>query len=790
MTTLFLKAIRDIARTRLRSATVVVMVALGVGTYAGLLMSRDSLFHTRDTMYEELHLADLRVITTPADPQEVPVLDDIPGVARHVRRLVAPGSLELTNGHLLSCLIVYMDDHDRGINELEIVTGTHLTSKNPRGVVIEKSLGEIYGYAVGDTLTLNPYTHPTEVTIVGSGVSPQYLIATVDTTVFLPMRGSLGIIYAPMALIESYFGYPLYNEFSFVFEPQGATDRIEQQIIDTLGPLGIEAFIRRHEEFAYRMLEETMKGFSSFIPSLVIVFGVIIFVVTLITADRLVITQRKQIGVLRSLGYSSREISLSYVVIALLLSVAGAPIGALVSLCVNYLFARAYGGALGLPKIIPVVVPRYLVEGWLLATAVVLVACALPLMGIARLVPCQILRESRPRLFRGIPHVIEAILRKAALFTRHGSCFLSGVRNLFRRPGVTATTVLSVALAIGLAGSLSIVLSSLHVYKNKGIEREQWDIMVNFRYPLEALDVQKIAAESGIRHFVPGILGFGQVTIDGTDFDYRLLGFPSSGWMRKLDLVDGRMFISDHERAIILNNNWIDKKRFHLRVGTTVYVKVSDHKESFTIVGLMNDMTVGQAYIPFGTAQELFKSQGKVNGIMATICRPLQEVKERLYGYQEVKEVFALSDLDAAMDEYMNALKRIYYAAVGVTIVIALFFLLAGVLLNIGEREMEFATLRALGYTPAMLSRIVLTELIAEALIAIALSIPIAMVLAYFISYRQARIYFSIPVIISWTRILGVNLWTLILVPLAGLPGLRYVFRLDIGQVLREKVVG
>lgn len=792
MKTLILKALRDIKSMRLRSGSIALMVALGTGTYAGLLMSRQTLFHTRDAIYEDLHLADLRVITTPAEPTELPEgLERIPGVRRHVKRLVAPGAIELKDGRPLSCLVVYMDgDQPSGVNDLEILEGRGLQPDMPHGVVAERSLAEIHAFGPGQKIVLDPYTNPTEVEIIGTAISPQYLIATVDATVFLPMKGSLGIVYAPMALVASTFGYPLYNEFSFLFDEAADRVRTEEQILERLKPLGIESSIRRNEEFAYRVLDETMKGFSSFIPSLVIVFSAIIFLVTLLTANRLVITQRKQIGVLRSLGYRRWEVSVSYLVVALTLSFLGALLGTGISLVINVLFAGSYGQALGLPKIVTAIVPRYLVEGSLLTTGIVLFAFAIPLAAMSRLSPHQIIREERRRPFTGVPRPLERLLAAFSRATASTGCFLMGARNLFRRPGITGTTILCVGLSIGLAGALSIVLASIQTHKRTSMAREQWDIMVNLRYPVGIEEVANIAKASGIERFVPGIAGFARVRIDGSDLDYRLLGFPASGWMRQLDLVKGRMFSSDSERAIILNDNWIDKKRFDLRIGKTVLARVGDRREPLTIVGLMNDMTVGQAYVPFGTAQELFDSRGGINGLMATVSVPLEKVKQNLYGYEAVKEVFCLADIDRAMDEYLQALKGIHYSSVGVSIFIALFFLLASVLLNVGERETEFATLRAVGYSRGMISGIVLTELLAEALTAVLLSVPVAVALGFFINYRQGQIYFHIPTVVSWSGLLAVSAWSLVLVPLASIPGLRHLFGLDIARLFREKGVG
>jgi putative ABC transport system permease protein len=225
-------------------------------------------------------------------------------------------------------------------------------------------------------------------------------------------------------------------------------------------------------------------------------------------------------------------------------------------------------------------------------------------------------------------------------------------------------------------------------------------------------------------------------------------------------------------------------------VGKTVVVRVGEREEPLTIVGLMNDMTVGQAYVPLKTAQELLGAGGQVNGLMGAVALPLERVKEGLFRHEEVKEIFSMADVRQAMDEYVGNLTAIARAGAGVGIGIALFFVLGSVLLNVLEREMEYATLRAIGYNRRRISGIVLTELMAEAAAGILLGIPVAVLLGFFINYRQGQIYFYIPTVIGWASLLGVSLWALVFIPLASVPGLRHLFRLKIAQVVREKVFG
>ena len=791
MKTFLLKPFRDLRRMKVRALAILMMVAVGLGAYAGLHMSRESVSHTRDTLYDELRLGDLRVLTTPADPAELPSMEGIPGVTDLTMRLLTPGTIERRDGRLLNSLIVYLDAGALpAVNKLKILDGSPLDPGQEDGVVIERSLAEVHGYKVGDRITLNPYTAPQEVRVIGIGISPECLIATVDATVFFPLKGSLGVIFAPMTLVEKVFGTPLYNEFSFRFHPGAAHTAAEDHVLERLSPLGIETVTRREDEFAYRFLEESLKGFSAFIPTLALVFGIVVFLVASITAHRLVAEQRTEIGTLRALGYRQREILLSYALLALVLSTLGGVLGAGLSYGINILFASRYAAALGLPEVVPVMDAGCLVRGWAVGSAVVLLAFFLPLLSLLRLPPQRILRAERSKPFVGLPRLAAAAGRALPRWALPRMPVRFGARNLFRRVGLTLATVFSVALPLGLGGAFLVVLHSVDAYKDELFEREHWDILLHFRYPLPPERAEEILGAAGVREGALGVSGFGQLRVAGLAMNNQLLGFPADRYPRALNLVEGRMFRDDGERGIVLNRNWLGDDRDKLRVGDTVEVDTGVRQEQLKIVGLMSDMTVGQAYLPLKTAQTLLGMEGTFNGAMVTVPGSVEQAKERLFQHEEVAGAYSLAEIRAGMQAYMDQMQGVLHLSVGVGIAIATLFLLGSVLLAILERETEFAVLRAMGYNRTRITGIVMTELLLKTVCAVLVSLPLIVALALLINHEQGKIYFHIPTTLRGADFLLVSACAILFIPLAGLPGLRHLFRMNVASALRRKAMG
>ncbi len=792
MRTLWLRPFRDIRQMKIRMSIISLMVAAGVGIYAGGFMSLQTLLHTRDTLCQDLNLADLRVNITPADPSELPPLDDIAGIDRYEKRLIIPGGIELKDGSPLVSLIFYMDPtRHPGVNDIRILEGSYFDPEDPHGVIIERFLADIHGYRVGDTITLNPYTFPVDVTVVGIGLTPECLIPTIDPMAFLPMKGSLGIIFAPFGLIEEFFGYPLSNDFSFIYEEGVTEETVKQDILAALTPLGLENITPKKDEFAYKYLNETIKQYGVFFPSALMVFGVIVFLVTLITANRLIISQRKEIGALRALGYRRGEVVFSYLLIAVILSLFGVLIGVPFSYLVNLLFASQFANAVGLPYIIPKVVVRYIGEGGVMMGAVVVAAFFTSLFLLMRLTPQQIIREDRGEAFVGLPRIVSGIGRILGPVFRPGMPLRFGLRNLFRRFGLTSATAASVALAVGLAACFSLVLDSFEVLSEELMSRGRWDAIALLRNPLPYDEAEEIRRTDGIDDVSFGVRGFGQLVIDGEGQYFRLIGHPSKGLkMLEMNLVHGRWFQSENEKGIILNKNWFYEERLTLELGQTVEVRAGERKEHLKIVGLLNEPGMGTAFISFQTAQEILGMEGKVNDMVASINRPVEEVKRNLYRHEGMGHIMTRADFEEASDQYTAIIHSIIYVAQGLSIGIAIFFLFGSVMLNILERDTEYATLRAIGYGRQLISKIVLTELMSEGGAGVLISFPIAISLAFFLNHQMSKVFMDIPNVVTWADLIIIGLLTLLIIPLAILPGLRYIFQLNIPEMIRKKVMG
>lgn len=788
MRKIYLKSLRDMLRMKVRVVSIWLLVSVVVFIYAGGYMARESLYHTRDVLTERLHLSDIQVIFSPASPDEMPDLVVLEREAIIARRLVSPGGMELKDGSPLACLVVYMDPsgHPK-VNDLQIIAGDFLSPDDDKGVVIEKSLAEIHGYRIGDTITLN-FAFPLEVTVRGIAVSPECLVSPANPRIPLPSKGSLGIIFASLRLIEQTFGYPLYNDLSFRMRNPDQRARFQEELPARLRGLAIKQIIPREEQFGYHFLTEDLKEFNIIISPVVFIFFLITAIVIVLTFSRLIISQKKQIGIAMALGYTNRTIALSYVLMAAILGMGGAVLGTLVSFKVNTLYASIYGRIIGIPEIIYTTTWRHIAHGALLGMALALTASAIPLRRLRSLSPQIVIREEPETVMHGLLAPLRPLERSMSRWTGHSLAWKVGLRNIFRRPRLALATITLIALAISQSTTFLISVSSFEHLGNTAFAQEMWDGVIGFRNPLDIKDAMEVAKMSGIKEYELALSGFGRLHFPGGGYDdLHIVGVTPNSPFRSINLTSGRLFTGANERAILYNNILSARK---LKPGDTVTIETAKGKFEMEVAGLIEEFSFGQIYMPLATAEGVLGLKDKRTGFLATFTQDPHRMEKQFYKNELVEYVTIKADIVKIAREILANIRSILYVSLAISLCISLFLLFASVTVNILDRQREYATLQSLGLPDKSLIGSIYIELVVEVILALTMSIPISVALAAFFNHEMSAIWPAVETYLRVQDFLLIMLPALIILPLAAIPGIRSLLGMDIAEVLRSRAFG
>lgn len=794
------KALRDFRRMGLRTWLIFLCLAAGVAVFAGGALATASVLNTRDVYCDKLKLADLELTFDPQDVSELPAWmlaltrgDDAPlralGAKAGLMRFVAPGAIEVGGDRPVMSFEVYVDPARKlEVNAVELTSGRWLRPEHPEEVVVETAAAEINGFKVGDELTLDPYNSKEKVKIVGLARSAEFLLPTANPDILLPSKGSLVVVFRSVEKFTRTFGSPMFNNAVLVFDGQGAGGAEKDRVAAASAPLVFRSVVERHAHFSYRFLQENLKAFGIFIPVLAGIFGLVTFLVLLLSISRLIAEEQREIGALLAMGRRPRQIVLAYVTAGGFYGAVASALGLLLAPTVGERLATGYGVALGLPPIVAVTPALPLVRAFLVGLFATLLAVLIPCRSFTHVRPAMAMRGGSEHVFSGTPRFFEWLVQPIS-----GSMAARfGMRNILRRPRLTFSVVGLIALAMALSLAFRFAHHAWRDFADSAYAREKWEAIVAFKVPLSEEDAAPILRTAGVDRFESYVSGFGSIcdteAPNSRCLDHRIVGMHGKDQLRVFRWAEGGRFFEDDAPKIILNKNFNRERPYHL--GEWVWLKNGPRKERVQVVGLTSDMTVGLGYVPIAVARRLLDIPTNTTGFMATFTEPPRTVKKRLFAHEMVNYVSLKLEMREMVYQYLEIIWSIMEVAVRIAIVLAALFMLTGLSMAVLEREGEYATLRTFGYSRGDVTKMVYAEMAVEGILALVVCVPLSMLLGVYLQHAMAKAWFKVEFAYRLSDFVGIIGPALLLLPLAALPPLFRLLRTPPATALRARSIG
>ena len=436
--------------------------------------------------------------------------------------------------------------------------------------------------------------------------------------------------------------------------------------------------------------------------------------VCLTTMARMVEEQRTEIGTLKALGYTDREIQKKYLIYSLSATVLGSGLGLAVGFKLfPTVIYDAYCIMYDLP---PVEAPFH----WGVAAICVVVA-----LGCVTLVTCSVCRGVLSEMPANImrpkapPAGQRVLLEKAPFIWRRLSfSHKVTVRNLFRYKKRVLMTI------VGIAGCAALVLTGY------GLQDAISDIVTNqfqqvFRYDLlagysaedkaeeQALFAQ-LESDSNIKEWMPQYRA--TITAVGAKHSYEVNLTVSEDYTRLTDFVSLQERVSrkgltpEKEGAIITEKLGT---MLGLKAGDTLILRDSDNRTyALEIAGVSENYASHFVYISAEYYEEIFGKAPEYNAVIVGLANrdDWAATSEKLLAGGTVQMVSSDAELLA---QYMNITDNLGY-------VVAVLIVSAGLLafvvqynlsnINITERTREIATLKVLGFYDSEVSAYIYRE--------------------------------------------------------------------------------
>ena len=764
------KAWRDLAHNRLRTALVVLSIAVGVFAL-GLIFGAKEVI--RDCMTEDHRATQPAHVVFWGGPFDQDVVDTVlqePGVADADGRIQASirwkleGDVDWRDGD-----VVARADYDAQHMELVDLLEGHWPED--RVLAIERQSSRHFGIAPGTEIILEVGQRERRLPIEG-------IVRVAD--VYPPQMGGNGTFYASPEAMAWLSGQDDFNMLGVRLESfsQEAAEEAGETIKDRLERMGLSVsppYVEDPEVHWAQEMLDTVFLILTILGGLSLALSAFLIINTM---NAIVAQQVWQIGVMKAVGATFGRVVRVYLVISvvygLLSLLLAVPLGVVAAHLVAAWLLDLFNITVGSWRVIPTAVAIQVVLG----AVVPLLAALVPVIGGARISPHRAM--SNYGLGSGFGRGwLDRLMGRIRRLPR---LVLLSLRNTFRRKGRVALTLLTLTLG----GVMFIMVMSVRESFGNTLDvllgDFGFDVLVVFDRPHRVTRLVD-ATES-----MPGVtcaevwdVQGATLNLDsGENIDGQLWGVPDNSQMFSPRIVDGRALLPDDDLAILLNNRIaVDEG---ITVGDTVTLTVDGEELMWTVVGTLININNSQHdnFVPFDTLGREIGNANRGAFVMANSERHDIAAHQKLvrdmraaYTAHRIKPVFFQS-AGELREENRNQFDIIIYLMLAMALLAAMvgsIGLMGTMSINVVERGREIGVMRAIGATSAIVARVFVAEGILIGvlswLLAALLGYPGALAFSNLVGNQLMEIPFDFRYSVG-----GVVLWLVIVVVLSALASL------------------
>ena len=780
------KLLRDFQRLWAQALAIALVLACGVAILLTTFGTYISLEDTRSAYYERNRFADVFADANRAPlwlMQEVRQIDGVLAADARISKfavLDVPGQEETVTARLLSL----PDNGNLQLNLPVLREGRLPSPGSDHEVAVNQPFAKANNLRPGDTFRANLNGYQRVLTLTGTLLSPEF-IYTIGPGALMPDNEAFGIVWMRQTAISA--AYDMQGAFNNVTLKLGRNANIDDvidRLDDMLAPYGgLGAYgrdVQLSNSFIDSELEQQRTGAIILPP---IFYAISAFLVSMVIG-RIIALERSEIGLLKAIGYSNTEVCIHYLLLAILIALAGTLIGWAAGTWLARALARLYAQFFDFPYLIyNLSYTAYALSG-LLAIASAGLGAARSAMRAARLPPAVAMAPPAPPRFKR--RFLDQILTALHL----SQPVMMILRSLMRWPVRSAFTVLGFALAAAVLVASGFFTSALDEMIDTTFNRSNRQDAILLFDP----GVPEAALASVTR--LPGVL-----RAEGQQFQSAVL---RNGHLEKEAAIEARRPGADLARIISTDGQAIDPPGHGLllsrRLAAQLAVRPGDVIEVEFLGGINETHKVPVtevvtqyvglgAYMDIETLSRLLRQAPQITVANLKVDpKALPELHHVLKTTPNLSGLVLLDKMQRSFEATIRenvVIMTTIYLTVAVLITIGVAY--NGARIQLSERARELASLRILGFSHGEVSFILLGETMLLALIAQPLGWLFGAGIATALAEGSSSDLYAIPLVLKPAGFATASLVVLAAALISSLAVRRRLDRLDLVQVMKTR---
>ena len=726
-------AFKEIINTRKRFLSILLIVLLGVGFFAGIRAVSPDMKKTADMYFDENKMMDIEVISTKGltddDVKEIQDLQDV----KIVEGTYSKDVLTKVDEEEVVLKIHTLSDN---INCVKLQQGE--MPKNEEECVVEESFLNSTNKKIGDTIILEakdtlagPNLKNKEIKIVGSIRSPLYISRERGSTKLASGKINYYIYVQQSEIISQ-----IYTEIYVRVKDADKLDTFSDEYEDKIKKVksDIENIAKERTESEYEKLKVKPEwyvldrnqntGYASYsqdserIANIGKVFPFVFFVIaaliSLTSMTRMVEEQRVQIGTLKALGYTKGKIALKYILYAVLATLIGGIIGMLLGFRIlPEIIYNMYAMMYSMKDVVLEFNTGIAITGLGLALICTVGATIIACYKELNLQPASLMRPKSPKAGKRV--LLERIswLWSKLKFTQKVT-----IRNVFRYKkrvsmtiiGILGCTALMVA-GFGLRESVSNMIPSQYG------EVFLYDMSITLKNEQTSDEIQKYIDEvcniktNDKNNDVTDAMAFNMQAVEilnkETKQDIQLIVPEKTDVLSDYIVLENR--VSKEKYSLSDNGVVITEKLAKLlgiKQGEKITIKNSNDKQAeVEVKGITRNYLMHYMYISPEYYESIFGEKVKYNTILLKEQSEVKKSEEsenklgkKILENSNISKVTFMSQTKSIFDEVMDNMTFVVWILIISAGLLAFVVLYNLANVNISERIRELATIKVLGF--------------------------------------------------------------------------------------------
>lgn len=784
---LWRKMLRDLLENKGSYIACMIIMVIGLMVYTSFSVVMDNVTFSKDSFYFHQNFADGFAQVQAMPDSEIAKLGAIEGIADIQGRLVKDVRVMMPGREENIYLRLVSTDPAAGnpINGVKLELGIPL-QEGEMNIWLDNKFFAANRLELNDQIEVIAEGKKRSLRIIGAGSNPEFIYAMRNSSDLFPKPEEFGIAYLPYDVMKSLFlEKGTVNSLVFTLQPGAAYQDVEDRLKPELEKYGLLSLYPRKDQTSYIMLSTELEQLKNMGTSLPLLFLSVAAIILYIMLKRMIENQRGQIGVLKALGYTRREILSHYMSYALVIGLTGGLLGALLGIALSHPFTLIYQTYFNLPGLKSSFSGGVIIQGVLLGLVFAGVAGYRGCRKVLTLEPADAMRPRTPLAGRSV--FLEEISFFWHMLTVQGKM---AVRNLSRHLGRSAFIMVGIMFTFALIGSCWSMWEMSEKMLFEQFEKiEVYDVKINLDRHLEQKGIEsELSRAAGVKRVetkaeIPATLKH-----NWHKKDVVILGLPDEGELHRIFAADGRRIYPPKEGILLSQRlaQLLDAdvgSRIHLE---SYLLKDPDQPPSVEVTGIIPQFMGLNAYMQLENLQSLL-GQGN---LVTTAMLSMDPGKIPLL-YDEYQNSAAIAGIEdrnrmlKQLHELMATFSGTIYIMLLIGVVVGFAIIYNSSIITVSERSRELASMMVLGMTPQEVLAVVTFEQWFLSFFGMLAGIPLTKLLLVALAQSISNDVYSMPASFGGTTILVGFLITVASIWVAQRAAARRIGKLQIVEVLK-----